>query len=240
MAENTVQKRLSKVALEFNVGISTIVEFLLKKGLAIDSNPNTKVPENFYQLLRQEYAGEKSVKEKSQKISIGTVSKKQTITIDEASESDRNVKSEEDPKELLIRNVHNLPLEEEPAIKKKPESTMKIIGKMDLGKGKKPIETEQKPEPVIFEQPVAPIVEVRTEEKPVPEAEKALAEKTSDLKILGKMELADTSKKKKTRKSEKEVTKSKAKTKAKPETEVKTEKEDIVEEKVAVVEEELI
>ena len=35
--------RLSKIAREFNVGISTIVDFLHKKGEKVDSNPNTKI-----------------------------------------------------------------------------------------------------------------------------------------------------------------------------------------------------
>ncbi len=41
--------RLSKIAREFNVGISTIVEFLNKKGHNVDSNPNTKITEDIYE-----------------------------------------------------------------------------------------------------------------------------------------------------------------------------------------------
>ena len=36
-------KRLSKVARDFNVGISTIVDFLHRKGFDIDTNPNNKI-----------------------------------------------------------------------------------------------------------------------------------------------------------------------------------------------------
>ena len=38
-------KRLSKVARELNVGISTIVEFLAAQGNEIDGSPNTKIDE---------------------------------------------------------------------------------------------------------------------------------------------------------------------------------------------------
>ena len=38
-----VVKRLSKVARELNVGISTIVEFLGSQGKEVSSNPNTKL-----------------------------------------------------------------------------------------------------------------------------------------------------------------------------------------------------
>jgi translation initiation factor IF-2 len=62
--------RLSKVAREFNVGISTIIEFLHKKGYAIDSNPNTKVPPEIYQILIGEYSSDLSAKKESEKLSM--------------------------------------------------------------------------------------------------------------------------------------------------------------------------
>jgi len=55
-------KRLSKVARDFNVGISTIVEFLHKKGFAIDSDPNNKISDDAYHLLEKEYKGDISLK----------------------------------------------------------------------------------------------------------------------------------------------------------------------------------
>ena len=40
--------RLSKVAREFNVGLSTIVEFLHNKGSKISSDPNAKLTDEEY------------------------------------------------------------------------------------------------------------------------------------------------------------------------------------------------
>ena len=45
MSEEVKNIRLSKAAREFNVGTSTIVEFLAKKGQSIDPSPNTKLTE---------------------------------------------------------------------------------------------------------------------------------------------------------------------------------------------------
>jgi translation initiation factor IF-2 len=45
--------KLSKIAREFNVGISTIVEFLHKKNHKVDSNPKTKISDELYALLVQ-------------------------------------------------------------------------------------------------------------------------------------------------------------------------------------------
>ena len=74
--------RLSKIAREFNVGISTIIEFLHKKGYAIDSNPNTKVPPEIYQILIGEYSSDISAKKESEKLSMRNLrDKKETISI---------------------------------------------------------------------------------------------------------------------------------------------------------------
>ena len=46
----SVIKRLSKVARELNVGISTIVEFLGSQGKEVSANPNTNIDEELYML----------------------------------------------------------------------------------------------------------------------------------------------------------------------------------------------
>ena len=51
--------RLSKAAKEFNVGVSTIREFLGKKGFSVDQSPNAKLTADMYELLVKEYQGEK-------------------------------------------------------------------------------------------------------------------------------------------------------------------------------------
>ena len=47
----SVIKRLSKVARELNVGISTIVEFLGSQGKEVSANPNTKIDEELLSLI---------------------------------------------------------------------------------------------------------------------------------------------------------------------------------------------
>lgn len=47
--------RLSKAASEYKIGISTIVEYLEKKGQKIDPNPNTKLEPHHVELLNQEF-----------------------------------------------------------------------------------------------------------------------------------------------------------------------------------------
>ena len=59
MSEIKKAVRLSKVAKEFNVGISTIVDYLDEQGIKIDGKPNTKIEPEVYTVLLDEFEGEK-------------------------------------------------------------------------------------------------------------------------------------------------------------------------------------
>ena len=59
--------RLKKVATELNVGIKTIVDFLGKKGHFVETNPNTRITNQQYNLVLSAFRTERAVKEKSNK-----------------------------------------------------------------------------------------------------------------------------------------------------------------------------
>lgn len=122
MSEVTKTTRLGKAAQEFNVGVPTIVEFLHKKGIKIDNNPNTKLTPEIYTLLVKEYQSEKTVKEVSKKIEL-EYTQHRTISI-----SDKRPQVEEDVDvdtggDLFIRNTqidHGSTAKFKPADEPKP------------------------------------------------------------------------------------------------------------------------
>lgn len=65
-------KRLVKIAKDLNVGTSTIVEFLSKKGYIIDNKPTSTVSDKMYDELVQEFTTSIKVKERADKLIIGT------------------------------------------------------------------------------------------------------------------------------------------------------------------------
>ncbi len=187
-----VGQRLSKVAKELNVGISTIVEFLHKKGFNIDVNPNTKVSEEMFVILSKEYKLDQTVKKASEElIDRKHKEKKETISIEDLHE-DHDTSDEEDaaferPAEKLFQE---------------PRKTLdvKVVGKIDLSP-KKPIEKQPEPQPK--PEPVAekPFVKVepkqpeqsKVEEKPqkkevehIPVQVKKLED---EIKVVGKIDL---------------------------------------------------
>ena len=59
------KKRLLQVAKEFNVGLSTITVYLLKKGIEIpDDDPNAKITSDNYALLQKHFGSDKAEKQK--------------------------------------------------------------------------------------------------------------------------------------------------------------------------------
>ena len=97
--------RLGKAAGEFNVSISTITALLKKKNLEIEDNPNTKLTEEIYDILLQEFAGEKLVKAEADKIDIGTFNAKSKT---ESKPKEAKVEETEEPSDdnaLIIKNI---------------------------------------------------------------------------------------------------------------------------------------
>lgn len=103
MAEELKMMRLSKAAKEFNVGLSTIVEFLSKKGFEIDPNPNTKLSPAMTELLSGEYQSERKVKQIAQEKIISA--ERTTLSLNKEEEIVLPPK-EEKGEDLLIRDSH--------------------------------------------------------------------------------------------------------------------------------------
>ena len=164
-----VVKRLSKVARELNVGISTIVEFLGSQGKEVSSNPNTKIGEDLYMILLEEYQKEKFEKEKAD-----------NVVIDQPERKVISIKKEE-PKKEVEKIVAKADLISRPS----------VLGKIDLSSN------PTKPEPVKEEKKEEKTPEPTTSNKDSANEEiasdsdtiKAEAKKLSGPKVLGKIEL---------------------------------------------------
>lgn len=148
--------RLSKAAREFNVGISTIVEFLHKKGFKIDSNPNTKISPEQYDLLVQEYSSDIDVKKESEKLSLNQLrTNKESVSISDIQEDDESTDDEETEEddsftpdeEIIIKDVSSTKSVQKEPEKKKEEPKEKTEDKESKSEEEKEDESTSK-EPV--------------------------------------------------------------------------------------------
>ena len=213
MTDDIKATRLSKAAREFNVGISTIVEFLHKKGFDLDPNPNTKLPHEAYLLLVKEYSNEISVKKESEKLILKDLHrKKETVSINDMGEKSTSDDSDSE-EEVVIKDTSGTKKSVDIKTEiKKPD--IKLIGKIDLEKTFIP-KTEKPEPPKEVQEPKPakePVVQEKTEsKKSAPETEKEVKAvtdeekktKTSiDLHIVGKIDLETITKESKPSKKE--------------------------------------
>jgi translation initiation factor IF-2 len=230
MTDEIKVTRLSKAAREFNVGISTIVEFLHKKGFNLDPNPNTKLPPEAYILLIKEYSTDISAKKESEKLILKDLHrKKESVSIDDFAEKSESEESEGD-EEILVKDASGLKItvDIKPEIKK---LEVKLVGKIDLEQTLKPkVEKVEPKKEKKEEKPLEPVTETVPEKKKetVSEGEKEtkkdktdeITKPNIDLHIVGKIDLESISKE--SRSSKKEEPKQKGKGKPSKEEEKET------------------
>ncbi|MBN2518957.1 MAG: translation initiation factor IF-2 [Bacteroidales bacterium] len=127
--------RLSKVAREFNVGISTIIDFLKKKGHPVENNPNTKVSDELYEILVQEFSNDLTVKKESEKVDLKKLKEKQeSISINDIDlEEDEDILEKEEDDELMIKDL-SVSKEKISDTESKKVPEIKVIDKIDLSK----------------------------------------------------------------------------------------------------------
>ncbi len=144
-----------------NVGITTAVEFLQKKGYTVEANPNTKITDEQFDMLKKEFSTDKDLKIKSERFSQERQSKdrlKSSVSIDGYKETQEKAKPEE------IKTV--IPEDARPKVKP--------VGKIDLDKlNRRPVQEKEKEveKVVVVEKKVeeaAPVMVEKTQPQPTP------------------------------------------------------------------------
>jgi translation initiation factor IF-2 len=186
--------RLGQASRKLNVGHNTILDFLAKKGFAVENNPNAKLTGDQFAMLAKEFASSASEKIEASILTIGA-KHTETLTIQTDPTTHRKKAEEEDS--ILIKNLGSKEIKHKEEVK--PEKVerektklegIKVLGKIDLEKKKK----EEPKEEEIKKPEIAPEVE-----KPVtPELEliKAKADKLQGLKVVDKINLPPPAEKK--------------------------------------------
>ncbi len=162
--------RLGKAAGELNVGMTTLVEYLEKKGVTIDASPNTKLEPEHYDMLRTEFAADQTLKEKAKNTTV-THEKRETISLRDKNEPAAPEKEAEPAKEGKPT----------PEPEKAPEpQRVNVVGKIDLDKlntKTRPDKKEKEEEKQPAQPEEAKKEEVKEEEAPAKKEETAEPEK---------------------------------------------------------------
>lgn len=154
--------RLLAAAKEFNVGQDTLIDFLAGKGFSKDElKPTSKLTEDMYRALQQEFHGDKAAKLKSDQVDL-------------PKGSQAEAKKKKEDEEVLFKKE-----EKKAAPAKKEEPAPAVVEE-------KPVEPTPEPEPAVQEQAPPPPPPVKEEEEVV----KVDAPEIATPKIIDKIDLS--------------------------------------------------
>ncbi len=203
--------RLAKAGSTYNVSQEHILEALKLAKFSLSGNPNEKLTPEMIAVLDKEFGADKSIKQQADNTNIDKT-KPETVTMQE--DVITPPKKEEEEQEILITSnlAHKGQEEEIVAPEKITLEGPKVVGVIDLEKGKKgrkkkeevPVE-EEKPAEIPVEKQEEPIKEADVPAKkkptePEPEPEQKIETKYQKLdgpKVVGTMELKKDPPKKK-------------------------------------------
>ncbi|MBO7544565.1 MAG: translation initiation factor IF-2 [Bacteroidales bacterium] len=210
--------RLNKLIKQYNIGLQTLVDFLNSLGAEVDANPNAKVSDQYLADIQKKFGKDLELKEQAEKVDV------KLNEILEKSSRKPSAEEEEDDyepvRETIIKS-NNLsrvapapePKVEEPAPEPEPEAP---APKAEEPVVEAPVEAPAEPEAPVAEAPVeapeepaeAPaepeVAETPAPEAPAEEPAEAPAEpekpkEETSLKVVGKIDLSQFSKKPKKR-----------------------------------------
>ncbi len=198
--------KISKVAKDLNVALPTVIEFLRKKDITIDDNPNTRVEDDVVAILEKEFKNDQDIKNKSaQLVSERQKEKAKAAAQAPAARTVEEIKlpSETNKPKILGKiqlDTKGNPIapkpETKPEPKPEPKSEVKAGSKPEIKAEPKPeVKAEPKPEPKAepkpeskVEEKAAPLPAAKAEEAKVapeaPEAEKPAEEKPAEPEIF--------------------------------------------------------
>jgi len=188
MADNA-KIRLNKVLRELNISLDRAVDFLNGKGHDVEARPTTKISDDVYQVLLDEFQTDKSKKVASKEVGEEKRKEKEAIRVQlEKEQEDRR----------LARERRNSEAEDKTLVGKVELAGPKMVGKIDLNPKKKveeePVKETPKAEEKVapkVEEKAAPKVEVKETRKVVLQGPKIVSQpvqKTEDKKESPKVE----------------------------------------------------
>ena len=88
--------RINKVLRELNISLERAVDYLKDKGIVVESNPNTKISESEFNILQNQFAGDKGNKEASKEVGEEKKKEKEALRIEREKEIEDKRKNDEE------------------------------------------------------------------------------------------------------------------------------------------------
>lgn len=94
--------RINRVLREFNISLERAVDYLKDKGIVIDANPNAKISDREYEILQNQFAGDKGNKEASKEVGEEKRKEKEALRLEREKEVEEKRKLDEERQRLDV------------------------------------------------------------------------------------------------------------------------------------------
>jgi len=174
--------RINKVLRELNISLERAVDYLKDKGIAVESNPNTKISDDVYNVLCGQFAGDKGNKEASKEVGEEKRKEKEALRVEREKEIEDKRKQDEErlrAQEVIKAKatvagptlVGNIDLN--------PKKQVVVTPPTIVAKAEVPVEKVQQVKPVQKEAEKVEVVSEKKIVKAVPEVQTPKVEKNS-------------------------------------------------------------
>ena len=171
------RNKISKIAKELNVSLSTVTDFLRSKNIEVDDNPNTRIDENAEALLMQHFSTDMKAKREAEQFL--------TARQKDREPAPRQVENKQKPAEPKPQQPAEVKSEvSEPVNEVKPQpqpaasaasTGLRVVGHIELDRKGNPVKPKPAPAPVVEKpKPEAP----KPVEPVAPKVEKTIAVET--------------------------------------------------------------
>ncbi len=101
--------RLSKIARELNVGITTLVDYLHKQGFKISTDPNTKIEADMHELLEKQFRKDHEARIEADKVNLRHHrAKNESVTIDDVQPAKKEPEESDVDDDSIMVKDHSL------------------------------------------------------------------------------------------------------------------------------------
>jgi translation initiation factor IF-2 len=164
------QIRINKVLRELNISLDRAVDFLESKGIEIEKSPNTKISQEVYDTLSDEFQTDATKREKAQEVSEAKLKEKEKLREEREREIEEKQKQDETVKETVVKAKVDL-------------SGPKKVGKIDLDK---PTEKKDEEKPKVKAEPVAEKPKTKAKAEQSKETDEVVEKKPANKEVAEK------------------------------------------------------
>ena len=201
--------RLNKVLSELNIGLQTAVDFLKNKKelgeVKEEMTSNTKISDEQYQALVDEFSGDKAVKTQADKIFVKKVKEKKVEKAEKAEKVEKKITLTEElmdqrPQFKPVGKIDLDSIGKKPVVKEEPKAEPETTAESPVKEPEVEIKEENVVEPAV---PETPQVE---QSEPGEEVEETAADAgaASGVKVIGKIDLSSINQSTRPKKKSKE------------------------------------